>query len=438
MKAIWPGIVVGIPMVAFVAFHLAWWGFGMRLPSPSFCRAAARLQQELMRKGVTLFRSPKFSRATLFAALCWTPMVILNLLLLSEAAEAFFPQGRPISMGWLGTYRSGGLAAGGLFAVTAMSFGVILTTSNAKLLRALYAWQLVFICLVEAGLVHYHASLLAQGRAPSAATAMSTVLVRTGPWFALFFGFLLPFMVFVVGNVVIPGFVLPASRYSLRCLQGLSLLISAALCFAYFGFHTHVSIPVPQSNIDPHGAMQGGEGQPAKFRDETGGDIATSQRQATRPQRGLGTPTTSVHDIFISYRRDGGEHLAGRVKDALGRKGYSVFMDVEDLKSGLFDEALLGKIEEATDVIVVLTPGCLNRCVNEGDWLRREIAHAIASKRNVVPVMARNFEMPAHESLPADIAALPRFNGVTPAHELFDASIDRLASRFLKSVASRE
>jgi hypothetical protein len=73
----------------------------------------------------------------------------------------------------------------------------------------------------------------------------------------------------------------------------------------------------------------------------------------------VGTATTSTHDIFISYRREGGEHLAGRVKDALKNRGFSVFMDVEDLKSGKFDEALLGKIEDATDVLVILTPGCL-------------------------------------------------------------------------------
>ncbi len=56
------------------------------------------------------------------------------------------------------------------------------------------------------------------------------------------------------------------------------------------------------------------------------------------------------HDIFISYRRDSGEHLAARVKDALKSRDLSVFMDVEDLKSGKFDESLFKKIEEAMDI----------------------------------------------------------------------------------------
>jgi len=136
-------------------------------------------------------------------------------------------------------------------------------------------------------------------------------------------------------------------------------------------------------------------------------------------------------DIFISYRREGGEYLAGRIHDALKNRGFSVFMDVENLKNGKFTEALLGVIESATDVIVVLTPECLDRCKNKDDWFRREIRHAIKCKRNVVPIMARGFEMPNPKALPSDIAELPTFNALTPAHELFEASIDKLVLTFL-------
>jgi hypothetical protein len=75
----------------------------------------------------------------------------------------------------------------------------------------------------------------------------------------------------------------------------------------------------------------------------------------------------------------------------------------------------------------------LGRCQNEGDWLRQEIRHAIDRKRNIVPILARGFQMPLPQALPPDIAELPKFNGLTPAHELFEASIDRLVSTFLKA-----
>jgi len=143
-------------------------------------------------------------------------------------------------------------------------------------------------------------------------------------------------------------------------------------------------------------------------------------------------------DIFISYRREGGEHLAARVREALLNRGYSVFMDVEDLKSGKFTEALLNKINIASDFILILTPGCLNRCNNGDDWLRIEIAHAIQNKKNIVPIIARGFEMPKKSDLPSEIAELVEYNGLTPAHELFKASIERLSSEFLISERSNK
>src|SRR6266566_9998470 len=93
--------------------------------------------------------------------------------------------------------------------------------------------------------------------------------------------------------------------------------------------------------------------------------------------------------IFVCYRRGGGAELARLVRDKLRDRGFDVFMDVEDLKGGSFDKALLGEIESAADVMVVLTSGSLDRCYQEGDWLRWEISHAIACGKNVVPVMAR-------------------------------------------------
>ncbi|MBQ2750106.1 MAG: toll/interleukin-1 receptor domain-containing protein [Clostridia bacterium] len=39
------------------------------------------------------------------------------------------------------------------------------------------------------------------------------------------------------------------------------------------------------------------------------------------------------YQIFISYRRDGGADLAGRISDRLTALGYSVFLDVESMRS---------------------------------------------------------------------------------------------------------
>ena len=139
------------------------------------------------------------------------------------------------------------------------------------------------------------------------------------------------------------------------------------------------------------------------------------------------------YDVFLSYRRDGGETMAILLRDRLTAKGYRVFLDIESLNSGSFNTKLLSVIEESADFVVVCSKNCLDRCVNENDWVRQEIAHAIKHNKNVVPIMLRGFEWPA--TLPADIESLPMQNGLNAGtNEYFDAAIDRLAEKFLVSV----
>lgn len=51
------------------------------------------------------------------------------------------------------------------------------------------------------------------------------------------------------------------------------------------------------------------------------------------------------HDVFISYRRDGGEYTAKILRDRLSELGYAVFFDVESLRSGDFNTKLYSVIE---------------------------------------------------------------------------------------------
>ena len=74
------------------------------------------------------------------------------------------------------------------------------------------------------------------------------------------------------------------------------------------------------------------------------------------------------YDIFISYRRDGGDTLSQLIYDRLTHRGYRVFLDIESLNAGKFNEKLLEVIEECKDIVDVLPPNGLDRCNNEGDW----------------------------------------------------------------------
>ena len=94
------------------------------------------------------------------------------------------------------------------------------------------------------------------------------------------------------------------------------------------------------------------------------------------------------YDIFISYRRVGGAQYARILKAELEKRGYRdrVFLDYDELKDGRFDSRIKSAIESAPVFIFILSPGSLDRCKNEDDWVRQEIIHAIEHERHIIPV----------------------------------------------------
>lgn len=135
---------------------------------------------------------------------------------------------------------------------------------------------------------------------------------------------------------------------------------------------------------------------------------------------------TIKFDVFISYRRNGGEYTAKILRDRLSELGYAVFFDVESLRSGDFNTKLYSVIEECRDFILILSPGTLDRCQNEDDWVRREVEYALERGKNIVPVMLRGFEFP--ETLPPSIQQLRFKNGIQANTEFFEAFIQKLQS----------
>ena len=131
-----------------------------------------------------------------------------------------------------------------------------------------------------------------------------------------------------------------------------------------------------------------------------------------------------MYDVFISYRRDGGHEMARLLYEHLKLRGINCFFDLEELGSGQFNTKLLDSIDQSNNFVVVLSPNSLERCKNEGDWVRCEIEHAIKQKKNIVPFMLTGFSWP--DGLPESLAQLPFYNGVQLVREYFDASIDKL------------
>ena len=137
-----------------------------------------------------------------------------------------------------------------------------------------------------------------------------------------------------------------------------------------------------------------------------------------------------TYDVFISYRREDGWESAKHLRDLLVTKGYSVFFDIDSLKNGNFNDAILEYIKNCKDFIIILSPRCLNRCVNEGDWVRKELACALEAKKNIIPVMYDNFTFP--DDLPKEIEGIKHINGIKVYMEVFDAIVEKIIS-FMES-----
>ena len=125
--------------------------------------------------------------------------------------------------------------------------------------------------------------------------------------------------------------------------------------------------------------------------------------------------TANKYDVFIAYRRPDG--ASGRKIDAaLANHGVYPFVHLTDISRGHFEFALLKRVAETPNFLLILTPGSLDRCHETGDRLRQEIGQAIRTSRNIIPLLMPGFEYPAE--LPRDLQSLRRYEGVASCQGL--------------------
>lgn len=161
------------------------------------------------------------------------------------------------------------------------------------------------------------------------------------------------------------------------------------------------------------------------------------------------------HDIFISYRRDGGFETANLIASKLRFAGYRVFLDIHAMHEGDFSIQLEEKVRQCKDFIWVLAPSNIQNAdgsfskistlkFRKGvDYYRDEICWAIKYKKNIVPVILNGFEY--DESFPPEISnSIQQYNPQLDIKKLqsvealknqyFDAAISEL-KKYLHSKA---
>ena len=137
--------------------------------------------------------------------------------------------------------------------------------------------------------------------------------------------------------------------------------------------------------------------------------------------------------VFISYRRANFPWALAIYQD-LTSHGYDVFFDYLSIGSGDFEQVILGNIKARAHFIVVLTPSALERTVETGDWLRREIETALDTQRNIVPLMVEGFSFSSpsiKKYLRGKLGLLENYNALPIPAAFFQEAMERLRGRFL-------
>ena len=143
------------------------------------------------------------------------------------------------------------------------------------------------------------------------------------------------------------------------------------------------------------------------------------------------------YDIFISYRRSGGEDAAKLLAEKLRNDKYNVSFDQDNLGNGDFDKQLLKRIEECEDFILICDANVFDRILDNKDgedWLRVELAKALELDKNIIPVMLSGFNA-FPKDLPSDIEKVRFKNGPQYSIAYYDTFYERL-KQFFKAAAS--
>lgn len=133
-------------------------------------------------------------------------------------------------------------------------------------------------------------------------------------------------------------------------------------------------------------------------------------------------------DVFISYRREDAG-AAGRMADWLGTHFGSdrVFLDVSRIRGGEdFPDVIDQAIRDCRALVAVVTPRWSEGLHDPADWVRRELAIALASNKPIVPVLLDGAAPPDRSVLPKELAELGDRNALTLSSADFRDDVGRL------------
>ena len=129
-----------------------------------------------------------------------------------------------------------------------------------------------------------------------------------------------------------------------------------------------------------------------------------------------------------------------KLYEDLTARNISAFYDVISIHAGRYGPTILNQIACRPYFLLVLTPGTLERCKEPGDWLQREIEHAVHMQRQIVPVHTRSFDAgDIKRFLPPELAdSVCAFQWLELSQKYFKYAVQELAEEFLAPIQVTE
>lgn len=142
------------------------------------------------------------------------------------------------------------------------------------------------------------------------------------------------------------------------------------------------------------------------------------------------------YHIFLSYRREDGKDLARTLKETLTGKGYRVFLDMDELQDGVFDERILAAIDAAPIYMLIMTAHCFDRCHNADNWVRQELEYAIRKGKTIIPINPDKQFVDYPDTMPQHLkdALKSHQYSAVDTEQLYQESMDKLVTERIKPV----
>jgi tetratricopeptide (TPR) repeat protein len=144
-----------------------------------------------------------------------------------------------------------------------------------------------------------------------------------------------------------------------------------------------------------------------------------------------------VAKVFINFRNRDGEYVASLISGALaGRFGEDrVFRSSDSIRPGVdFAREIMENLAASEAVVAVIGPHWLDMADAEGrrrllqvhDWVRVELATALAAGKLVIPVLLDGVERLSVSRLPDELAGLAALQSLRMSHREPGAALDKL------------